>query len=172
MWYRVDLLRFAVQLVPPILRGGFLIALLKALVTPIRYLYDRFTTYRDEVAGRLDITAAVQYIEKALNDAFYLENGQIYIETVDPDGSQYWHLAAEELPVYMNEQGGTATLLRQEGEVGYEDNFIVWVPTFLCTSLDPAADKYGGEHLSTIQALLDYYRPAGRTYHIALYDYE
>lgn len=173
MWYRIDIVRLAVQLLPPILRCGLLIALLKALVTPIRHAYGRFMEYRAVVAGRLDITACVQYMEKALNDAFYLCDRQIYIETLEADSAMCWHLKAEGQPAaYMHGKDGAAMLLRHKWEVGCKDSFVVCVPSFLCTSLDAVEDKHGGGHLRKIKTLLDYYKPAGRTYRIEIYDYE
>ena len=68
MWYKLDILRLAVQLVPPVLRCGILISLLDVLTLPLRQIYGRFTALREAVDRRLDITAAVQYMEKALND--------------------------------------------------------------------------------------------------------
>ena len=173
MWYRIDMFKLAVQLLPPVLRCGLLIALLKALVTSVRYVYDKFMEYRASVSGRLDITAGVQYMEKALNDAFYLENRRIDIETLEADNTMYWYLEAEGQPeTYMYGKGGNAVLLKKNGEVSNKDSFVVRVPSFLCTSLDASEDKYGGKYLREIRALIDYYKPAGRTYCIEIYDYE
>lgn len=176
MWYRVDIMKLAVQLLPPILRCGFTVALLRVLTLPLRYVQGLFASYMAEVSGRLNITASVQYMEKALNDAFYLMDGQIYIESVMVSSdSQYFRLEAEGMDAqHMGTEGEAPCYIYNETDVrpGEEVNFNVYVPTFLCTSLDASEDKYGGENLRKIKSLIDYYKPAGRKYGIILYDYE
>lgn len=176
MWYRIDMMKLAVQLLPPVLRCAFTVALLRVLTLPVRYVQGLFAAYMSEVSGRLNMTANVQYMEKTLNDAFYLTDEQIYVESVMvSSNSEYFRLEAEgmnaqyigmesESPFYMYH--GTDT------HPGEGVNFNVYVPTFLCTSLSASEDKYGGENLRRIRSLIDYYKPAGRKYGIILYDYE
>lgn len=174
------MLRLAVQLLPPVLRNSLLLAFLRAFTAPLRQLHQRFTEYRDRVSGRLDVTAGVQYIEKALNDAFFLSGGQIYIVSVPAPvsgGTPYLHLIAEgQRPRYFGLRGERPYYMGFSGEGKPESgdpvNFNVYVPTFLCTSPDPGQDRYGGTHIGRIRNLLDYYKPAGRKYGIILYDYE
>ena len=176
MGYRIDIMKLAVQLLPPILRCGLTIALLRVLTVPIRYVQRLFSEYRAEVSGRLNVTANVQYIEKALNDAFYLTDGQIYIEsTMVSSNSEYFRLEAEGMDAqYIGSEGEEPYYMYNEANTHQSDgvNFNVYVPTFLCTSLDAGGDKYGGENLRKIRSLTDYYKPAGRKYGIILYDYE
>lgn len=113
MWYKLDILRLAVQLVPPVLRCGILISLLDVLTLPLRQIYGRFTALREAVDRRLDITAAVQYMEKALNDVFFLKDGQIYIVSNVSDGTVYCHYESERKEnVYMGTTAETPLLLR------------------------------------------------------------
>lgn len=173
MWYKLDILRLAVQLVPPVLRCGILISLLDVLTLPLRQIYGRFTALREAVDRRLDITAAVQYMEKALNDVFFLKDGRIYIVSNVSDGTVYCHYESERKEnVYMGTTAETPLLLRYDGEADHKASFTVYVPTFLCTSLDAEEDEYGGVHLRTVMTWIDYYKPAGKTYGIELYDYE
>lgn len=53
-----------------------------------------------------------------------------------------------------------------------EYNFIVHIPTYLCTSLNTEADEYHGVYLQKIKDIINQYKPAGRMYDIELYDYE
>lgn len=148
-----------------------MMALLKVLVAPLRYLYDLFTSYRTGVTERLDMTANVQYLEKVLNDAFFLKENQIYIESGEElPRTVFHHVSEGQAPVYV---GGVSTLMvRQEDDVPVQDTFIIYVPSFLCTSLTATEDKYNGVNLRTILNLVNYYKPAGRTYRIEIYDYE
>ena len=74
--------------------------------------------------------------------------------------------------LYMYRRTEKSVTLKRRGESSYKDSFVVWVPTFLCTSENTEEDKYGGRNLREIRNLLSYYKPAGRTYRIELYDYE
>lgn len=173
MWWKIDLVKLAVRLLPPVLRGGLTVALLKVLTLPLRHLYDQLTERRKNTDRRLLTTANVASMEKALNDAFYLTDGQIRIESTDADERVYWHLRGEtQHALYMHQKTGEGMMLKRKGESSYRDSFVVMVPTFLCTSENADEDKYGGKNLREIKNMLSYYKPAGRTYRIELYDYE
>lgn len=173
MWYKIDMTKLVVQLLPPILRSKFLTALMKVLITPFAFIYDRMLKHRDNVSERLDITANVIYLEKVMNDTFFLKENQIYIETQEEDLASYWYFKHNEAP-YKYLQKGTkeGIYMKCKEEGSYKVSFIVYVPTFLCTSLDQAVDKYKGKNLTRIKELLSFYKPAGRTCSIILYDYE
>ena len=113
------------------------------------------------------------YIEKALNEAFYLKERQIWIESTEAEDVVFWHRRDEmQKDCYMYRRTERGVMLKRRGECSYKDSFVVWVPTFLCTSENTEEDKYGGRNLREIRNLLSYYKPAGRTYRIELYDYE
>ena len=171
MWYKIDFTELARQLLPPVLRSGVLMALLKVLVSPIKYLFAQFDSYRTAVEQRLERTANVQYLQKVLLDAFFLKENEIYIESGEEQPRTVLYQESEgQAPAYV---GGTATfVLRQPDEVPVHDTFVIYVPSFLCTSITPAEDQYGGANLRTIVNLLNQYKPAGRTYRIEIYDYE
>ena len=173
MWYNVDFNRFAMQLLPPILRSKTLVALLNILVHPLLVLYNKFMMYRAAVAGRLNITAHVQFIEKALNDTFFLTKRQIYIATIENEEIDFLHFVKESLSgVVFYRKGEEPHIMLNRGEMIYKPTFTVYVPKFLCTSLDSNEDRFHGTYLRTILNLLAYYKPAGRTFRIELYDYE
>ena len=174
MWYQFDIFKFAVQLVPPILRCKILIVFLDVITLPLRYIYNNFLSHREIVNKRLNITAGVQYNEKALNDVFFLKNREIYILSNESDGIMYWHYESEQKEnIYMALENEEQPLyFRFQGEADYKASFTVYIPTFLCTSLDEEEDEYNGENLRTIITWLNYYKPTGKTYSIELYDYE
>ncbi len=169
MWYNVDLNRWAVQLLPPILRSRVLVALLKIILIPLVQLHAQFMLYRAAIAGRLNVTASVQDIERVLNATFFLHNRQIYIEDVNDEQRTFLYFVREQMPaVFIN----PSLTVWYPDEVPDKPNFIVYIPGFLCSSLNPAEDKYKGQFLTTIINLIEYYKPAGRRYAIKLYDYE
>lgn len=172
MRYRFDIIKFAVQLVPPVLRNRTVAALLRVMTLPLRYMYEQFVLHRGTVERRINTTAAVQYIEKALNEAFFLKDRQIYIISGSDGGFVFWHLKKEARDgIYMDFESGDALVMRHDGEGVYDMSFTVYVPTFLCTSLVADDDEFGGENLRKIRNMLDLYKPAGKTYGIQLYDY-
>lgn len=68
--------------------------------------------------------------------------------------------------------GNPPLYVRAYDDVPKQPSFIVYVPSFLCTSIDAAEDKYGGQNLTTILNLLNHYKPAGRSFRIEIYEYE
>lgn len=176
MWYKIDFTKLAVYLLPPLLRSLFLVALIKVMIVPLRYIYTRFCELKESTADRLNITGNVQYLEKTLNDAFCLTDNQIHIET--PGEEIYrsvFYLRREEQPAaYIHTlTERTGHTLRYNGEYTSTINFIVRIPTFLCTSTEnKEQDKYGWKNYQTILNLLGNYKPAGRMFDIELYDYE
>ena len=85
MWYNIDLTHFARQLFPPVLRGAVVTAFLQALVDPLCRLHEDFLAFRKKISKRLYITANVQYVQKALNDAFFMTDNQIYIDSLEEE---------------------------------------------------------------------------------------
>lgn len=169
MWYDVDFTRWAVQLLPPILRSRVLVALLRIIIIPLAYLHRLFTEYRKKVAERLDITASVQDIERALNRRFFLRNRQIYIESESDDRHPCLYFQAEgKPPTFLNPR----MTLWMDGEVPSKPNFTIFVPNFLVSSLNSEEDRHKGRHLAEIIRIVELYKPAGRRYHINIYEYE
>lgn len=169
MWYNVDFNRWVVQLLPPILRSKFLTVLLKTMLLPVVWLHGQFMIYRATVAGRLNVTACVQDIERILNVTFFLTQRQIYIEETNNVQATCLYFGNEKMPdVLVN----SSLTVWYPDEVPDTTNIIVYVPGFLCTSLDKEKDRHKGRHLSIIINLIEYYKPAGRRYGIRLYDNE
>ena len=169
MWYNADFNKWAVQLLPPILRSRALVALLKAMIQPLVYLHYQFILYRLTSSGRLDVTASVQDIERVLNSAFFLNDGQIYLESMNSAHNTFLYFQKENMPsVFVD----ASFRLYMPDEVPDTPNFIIYIPTFLCTALDKEKDLYKGRYLTTIINLLNFYKPAGRRFGIKLYEYE
>lgn len=172
MWYRIDLKRLAVQLVPPVLRSGFFVAMLKVLVTPLVHICNRMIGLYESVSDKLNITANVICLEKLLNDSFFLAEHRIYIESLEEDVSSCWHFKKEKAPARFLHMKNGGIILKFKGESSYKKSFTIYVPTFLCTSLDSGKDKFEGKNIAKIKELMAIYKPAGRTFSITLYDYE
>jgi hypothetical protein len=174
MWSKVNFQRLAIQLLPPLLRSPLLAAIIKALCTPIRYLYAKFATLKLTTDDRIGVTGQVVSLEGALNRALHL-NGLIYIESADEEDSAYFYYAEEDgvAQTMHTEAEGVPYVMGAEGEAMQTPNFTVMVPTTVCTSLESADDDVcQWEHLNTIVTIVNTYKPAGATYGITLYTYE
>ena len=170
MWYRIDFMEFARKLVPPILRSDVLTAFVAVLSVPFKWIADVFNTYRESVIRRLDITANVIYMEKALNDKFFLKDRVIYIDTGENIPRAVFYFETEvQKPAYVD--GSIPLMIRDVDDVPMKESFIVYVPTFLCTSLTASEDQYGCVYLRDIINIINFYKPAARTYRIELYEY-
>lgn len=174
MWYDLDIEKLGRQLLPPVLRSGVLTALVRVLLMPIRLVYDEFMALKASTDTVLSTTGTVIKLEKILNDTFFLRNREIYIETPNEEErlSMYFERENQKATVMHLKKEGTGVVLKVHGESTVKVNFTVWVPTFLCTSEDAKADRYGGRNLRVIRNILNRYKPAGRTFGIELYDYE
>lgn len=164
MWYNVDFIKLARLLLPPMLRTKKLFALLCVLISPLLYVYSLFTDYRKRVTKRLNMSGQVLYLEKVLNDEFYLSKQEIYITGVKHP-VLYLYKKGEQQSIaflYKQEMEGNKVYVKEESEGNYSGDFIVYVPSFL------NSDSY----LNTIRTILNYYKPAGRSYKIEVYDYE
>ena len=172
MNYNINFRQFANQMLPPVLRGTVIKALLFAMIAPIIYLYDSFMNYKDSIDKKLHITANVQYIEKALNDA--LDQQERRIRLTEPDESTnkdvYFYHEAEEMPAHylrLESEEADSIILYNDMEASHEDDFTVFVPPAIISEIPPQSqsDKTTYRQLITI---LDTYKPAGRSYKIEI----
>jgi len=172
MWYKIDVVKFAMQLLPTMMRGRVLMALIKIMASPLSDLQERFISYKNIVSSRLNNTAQVQSIQKVLNDAFYLHHDEIFISTEEEERFiPLYYNDEKKDPKYVNMEVDSCSLrLRYKDEISVRENFVLNIPTSLCTSINPDEDAYSGTYLQTILNLLNYYIAAGRTYRIKLYD--
>lgn len=157
-------------MLPPILRKGVLVALLTALVTPLKTLYEAFTTYRNAVLDRLNINGHVLPLEMALNKACYTD--LIYIESQNVRHKLFLYKEAEgQTPhyIYKEAEDGTELCLYFAAKAPKDVNFIVYIPKTICTSLtSKAADAFGWQWLTVVRNILNRYKAAGTTYEIRL----
>lgn len=167
MWYDVDFNRWVEQLTPPILRSKVLLAFLKILVLPIFILHQDFLRHKEQAENKLNTTSQVALLESYLCREFYLKNREIYIEDIADKYRLYIYFENEkQISPFINNE----LIVRQKGSVPNKPNFVVYVPTFLCSSLNKDEDKHNGKYLNRIVNIIDNYKPAGRLYQIELYE--
>lgn len=135
MWWKVDILRFARQLVPPVLRSKFLMAWVAAFTAPLRTLADDFRDDRAERLQRLQTTGQAGVLEWRLSRTMgqSVEPPAITVDTVDVDAVRRLYYRTEKQPLYMYECAECATPITwlKRDEASYDPTISVGVPLTL-----------------------------------------
>lgn len=162
MWYNLDIYKFAQYLLPPVLRKKRLFSFLCVLLLPAYLILQAFQVFRKQSNSNMNINGQVIYIEKILNDTFFLKNKEIYLSDI-PDRQLYMYTRNEGTQVLFhqrNEEDMQRLYIQQRGEGNMNGNYIVNVPSFLSDKVDE------------IQRIVEKYKPSGRKYILNIYDYE
>lgn len=157
--YDINFQVLAAWLIPPKLRGNITIAYIKALISPIMWLYGRFRLYMEDVSYRTSITPQVCYLQKVLNDTFDLSHRRIQILDTPGITALLIHLEESNLPVITHQQGSghdaEIPIIHDESSYDGIYDFVVTMPFQL--------DVNGHNRLVTI---LNTYKLAGKVYQI------
>jgi len=148
-----------VQLLLPVwLRQPKQIAFLKAVLKPLKQLYNTFVAYRLKTLSDISHTGQVMYIEHLLNgDAMSVDD--IYLS--DNIGSRLddyiYNQAEGQVPVYVYNSGDPELVLwfvRNDQEYYFIDDFIVNIPNGVVVSE------------ANIKNIVNKYKQAGKRYSI------
>lgn len=162
MWYDFDIIKYAQYVLRPSLRKRKIFAIISIFLLPLIFIYSLFKSYRKQAIDKLNINGQVIYIEKVLNERFFLKNREIFITDIVGKESYLYHRREEQIPAYLRKrsEGAEKKYIQQRGEGNYSGNYMVNIPSFL------------SGYESEIKNLIDYYKPAGRTYVLKIYEYE
>lgn len=153
-WYQFDIMKFAEEMTPPLLRNSILMSFIRALLRPLVRLVREFQDLRAQSNKALLPSGQVRSIEGAIIDKYHLHSGDVYI-TEPEDKTLY---------LYYEREGAGGLELPQaiyyEHENPNKTDFTIHLPDHL--------KKYDGD----ITRLIELYRPAGRKYTIQYYNYE
>lgn len=162
MWYNVDVYKLGAYLLPPFLRKKRIYAFLCVFLYPFYWLSKMFKVYRKTSLQKLNVNGQVAYIEKMLNDEFEFEHRYIYItdsESLVPNPSDMYLDPSITMTIYP-EESENVLYVGSGNDSNKLVDYIVNVPSFLA------------DEIKRIRTLVEYTKPAGRTYKINLYDYE
>lgn len=158
--YRLDIHKLGWMLLPPILRGGVIQAILRVLLDPLVWVYNEFGLLRGRSHERLVASGQSLALVEALRRAYGLHEGDIYI--VDGEDRQVYLYSTTEgqqaRALYRSSEDAPSHLLTYSDEGSIEPDFYVFLPDFL--SSEPE-----------VLRLIEQYRPAGRRYAIKYYTY-
>lgn len=162
MFYDFDVQKFGWQMLPPILRGKVMRALLHALLLPLVGLIAQLRALRTESRERLASSGQVSSLVETLRRAYQLQAGDVYLEE-GAHKERYLYLGEEKQPsLYLPRTGDAATppALLYEDEGSIEPDYYIHVPEFL------QREEEG------LLRLIEQNRPAGRKYKLIYDDYE
>lgn len=134
--YKINYSKLVLLLLPTFLRQNVIVALLSALTSPIRMLYNSFIQYKDNTLQELEVTPQVFSLRNALNRAYNLQEGFI-IEDYVKQGD--WLIVYDEIE-YRSEllvivEDDTYLLVHDESTLQQvQGGFIVTVPNSLSAS--------------------------------------
>lgn len=161
MWYNFDVHKFADAMLPPILRGGVLSAIIRALLTPLVWLYARFRALQKECKLKLSANGQGIAIEDVIRRKYRLRAGDIdIVELEEKNAKLYYEREGVALPLHFSDEGEENIYVRFSDESSPKPDFLVFVPDFL--------EKYEEE----IILIIHQYKPAGRRYELKYYTYE
>ncbi|MBU2526248.1 MAG: hypothetical protein KKC03_06580 [Bacteroidetes bacterium] len=150
MWYKLDIEKFTVLLLPTFLRRERTMAWLRALIFPISQLYSNWAAFRERNLYILTHSGQVVYLRKVLNDSFDPALRRIQIVDGNRFGRVYIYTSGEMKPAFLG-----AMYLRNS--IDFADtgvDFIVLVPAGL---------QFNNFDMT---ALIDFYRLASKRYTI------
>ncbi len=161
--YDIDVKKLSVLLLPTFLRKPKMVAWLHSLVTPLVSLHYVFMQKRAADLYNLNHNGQVCYLRGALNDAFDVELRRIQITDGNRYKRQYIYTEGENKPKYL----GTMYLHDDSvyGDTGVD--FMVLLP-FDVWNEHRTEVGIGQFRFYKIEALVDFYRLAGKRYKIDL----
>jgi hypothetical protein len=139
--YSIDWNRLIKTLLPGSVRKPTTIALLNALITPVKTVYNQFAAFRTNINEQLMITPQKRILQYWLNQKFDSTEERIEIKDYDQLDTLFIFLESENQPLYLPTFIGAS-----------EYDFEVCVPTEL-----------QGEEL-LIRSFLDRYKLATKRY--------
>lgn len=148
-------------MLPTVLRGGLIEALLRAFLTPLVWLMLRFHILKEESIARLSGNGQGLSIIEVLSRKYNVPSGDIYIQDeVDPSLYAYYtYEGTNKIVLHFSDAEGGKRRLYFEDEGRATPDFYIYLPDHL------------REEEEEIVRLIQVYKPAGRTYQIKYYSY-
>ena len=168
--YKVNVPRFARQLMPPLLRSPQMMAIVDAMVSGVKHVQTMFYAMRGEHIDALRTNAHVIVLEYALNKSVRLNEGPIHL-TVQEEFAKIMYSQHEDRPLtmgLMTESHKCYITLKGER---IKSSITMHVPNTIATSLNPDEDEYRGRYLSILRNVMDRYVPISKNYTINIYNY-
>ena len=159
MFYRFDIEKWAVMVLPPILRRPVMRAFIKALVYPLRSTYNDFLRLKNHTDRVLSANAFVGPLEHHLNGMFNQPDGTISISDYIDEDKVYMSFRDEIMEAFYISNGSNTVYLSSMRPAALKGEFVVNVPVTLGTQ----------ENIASIREEVNFYKYAGTTFTIKTY---
>lgn len=156
MWYNVDILKFALKVLPPVLRRNVLFAFMKVLLAPLIELQTAFIQYVRQCNDNIRVNGQVIYIVKAIKDYFLLDNDDVYITELDVSKKLLYFRNSESY-VYISNDINNPTYIYNT-TYNAQMRFIVNIPEYL------------SDRIEEVRSIVEFNKPAGRQFIINVYE--
>lgn len=156
MWYNVDILKFALKVLPPVLRRNVLFAFMKVLLAPLVELQTAFIQYVRQCNDNIRVNGQVIYIVKAIKDYFLLDNDDVYISELDVSKKLVYFRNSEPY-VYISNDINNPTYIYNT-TYNAQLRFIVNIPEYL------------SDRIEEVRSIVEFNKPAGRQFIINVYE--
>lgn len=156
MWYNVDILKFALQVLPPVLRRNVLFAMMKVMIVPLIELQTAFIQYVRQCNDNIRVNGQVIYIVKAIKDYFLLDNDDVFITELDVS-KKLVYFRNREPYVYISNDINNPTYI-YNSTYNAQLRFIVNIPDYLSNRIEE------------VRSIVEFNKPAGRQYIINVYE--
>lgn len=159
MFYHFDIEKWAVMVLPPVLRRPVMRAFIKALVYPLRSIYNDFLRLKDITDRVLSTNAFVGPLEHHLNGMFKQPDGTISISDYIDEDKVYMSFRHEIMEVLYISNDSNTVYLSSIRPAALRGEFVVNVPVTLGTP----------ENIASIREEVNFYKYAGTTFTIKTY---
>lgn len=156
MWYNVDILKFALKVLPPVLRRNVLFAFMKVLLAPLVELQTAFIQYVRQCNDNIRVNGQVIYIVKAIKDYFLLDNDDVYITELET-GTRTVYFRTKQPYVYISNSANDPLYIPNTS-FNAQMRFVVNIPEYL------------SDRIEEVRSIVDFNKPAGRQYIIRVYE--
>lgn len=151
MWYKVDINRLVLLLLPTFLRKQVMAQFIYSMVSPIKTIYNDWLAMRTSNLYILEHNGQVCYLRKVLNDAFDPELRRIEIADGNEFKRDYIYTMAEQKPRFI----GKFYIRSRLDYEGTGVDFIVKAPLQIIQV-----------QIYELEALINYYREGVKRYKV------
>lgn len=159
MFYHFDIDKWALQTLPPFLRRPVLLALLKAMLCPLKRIYGEFSALKAGADRTLAANAFTGALEHHLNEFLLQPDGTVKISDLIDKNRVYLAFRDEIADtVYLGRDGDTFCLPSTR-PVALKGAFVISIPEALNTP----------ESIALISREVSFYKYAGTEFTIKTY---
>lgn len=169
-YFKIDLNKLVVELLPPFLRKPIIVAFLIVLTSPLISIYLLFVAFRQKAKYKLQHNGQVCFLRKVLNDKFDPQLRRIVIEDVERALPVYIFTKNEGNPVYLYEdnEGVKPKYLYPDFQINDSSlaDFLVKIPADVWNSQKTETES--GLRFYRIEQVLNEYKLASKQFKIIL----